>query len=88
MALPENGQQFRIADLPWIEFDPDRFAVVADVTVIGVAGSPAGIADRGSYYPWDTPEPGVDAPESAEGEDGEFRFLGVLPIDGRHGALS
>jgi len=49
--------------------------------VIGVGGFSPGITDLGPDHSWNTPEPGVDTPESPQGKQSEFRFLGGNPVD-------
>ena len=83
VALPENVQQLGIADLLRIKFDSDNFTVIIEVVVIRVLSRPASIADSRAVDSGDTPEPGVDTPESAQGEQGEFRIFRNCRINRR-----
>jgi hypothetical protein len=74
-----------IGDLGGVEFHLDRLRMVADVLVVGVHRLAAGIADARADDPGDAPEPGVRAPESAQGEGGNFRTGVNDVIDGGFG---
>src|SRR6185369_15459901 len=77
--LPENLQQFRVADLGRVEPHLDRLgvagAVPADLSVAGVGDVAAGVADGGLQYPVDLAEGRLDPPEAS---GGECRALGSV----------
>jgi len=72
VALPKNIQQVCEADLNRIKLQTDHLAVVSDLTIVRGLRCATCIANRSSYDTGDTPEPGVDAPESAEGKESMF----------------
>jgi len=61
--------------------------VVADVVVGGIAVLASRVADAGGEDTVETPEPGVAAPESPDGEDGDVD-LAVFGGRRRAGAFS
>jgi len=75
VACPKDLQKFSITDLVRVEFNPDRFTVITNVAISRLCSRTTGITDLGPHNTWYTPEPGVDAPESAEGEE---RKLGLF----------
>lgn len=87
VAFPEEGAQLRIGDAFRVIVYLHGFGVIADVAVIGVLRRSAGIAHTGADNAFDKPEPGFDAPESAQAEGGGFEFLGSRPVNGRYGRL-
>jgi hypothetical protein len=72
VARPKDLQQLGITDLLRIELDQQRFAVIANPLIIWRFRRPSGIADDSPYDTWQAPEPGVDSPESAQGEQRRF----------------
>lgn len=76
MLGPEDFQQLPVGDFRAVKGDQYRFGVVADGTVGGRFGGAPRIAGDRCDYSFDAPEPGVDAPESAEPEDGHLQVLG------------
>ena len=72
MVGPEKLQQLLIADDSRLKDNAHRLAVIADIPVIRIDGRATGIAGGGINNPCQTPEPGVDAPESTEGKQGDL----------------
>lgn len=79
----ENLEQFSVGYPVRIEIDLDRLGVVADGPVGRSRGRSSGIARAGADDAGQAPEPGVRAPESAEGERRRFRARRTCPVDGR-----
>ena len=68
VTFPEDVEEVQVTDLLWVIFNTDNLAVVADAAVRRRSLAPTRIADRSAYNPRNTPEPGVDTPESAQRE--------------------
>ena len=68
MQLPEDLEQSVVADCCRVEDHLHRFTVIADRVVVRRRTGPAGVAGEGADDALETPEPGVDAPESARGK--------------------
>src|SRR6266540_1427752 len=77
---PEEAEQLRVADLLRIELDQERLGVAGpmagDVLVRRVLRLSAGVADRGGDDAGHLPEPLLDPPEAALGEDRELVLAG------------
>ncbi len=82
MALPEDFQQLGVRNLLRVVVDLNGFGVVANVLVGGVCLFAAGVAYPRADNSGCTPEPGVGAPESAQGEGGSLEFSRRRFIDG------
>ncbi len=72
MAIPESGEEFLICDLSWIVINLDRLRMPVQIVISRVSGTAASVSDTGADYTFDTPEPGVRSPESAQGEGRGF----------------
>jgi len=72
MAIPKYFQQFFVGDLSRVIVNLNRLGVVTQAVISGVLCSPARIANTSANYTRDTPEPGVRAPESAQGKSRRF----------------
>ena len=68
VTLPEDGQEFFITDLGWVEVDLDGLGVVGDTAIGGGRLITSSVSDPCADDPLQTPEPGVRPPESAQGE--------------------
>jgi hypothetical protein len=73
MVFPEDIQQRLIGNPRRIVFNPDGFAMVSQVRVLGILFGTARITDLGTDYSFDEPEPGVCTPESPQGKGGRLR---------------
>src|SRR5512143_2723654 len=73
MACPEDIEQFPVGDHGRVKLHLDRLDVVPEVVVRGILRRPSRIPDTGAENARETPEPGVRAPESAQGEGRRLR---------------
>lgn len=98
VAAPESRQQLLVRNNGRVKVHPDGLAVVAYPVIRWGRGGPAGITDTRADDPFNAPEPGVVAPESAEGEisrfqralirrvqQGEYRFYSLNRVDSTRG---
>src|SRR5215470_1277487 len=85
--LPERLEQFRVADLRWVEPHLDRLGVAgaapADPVIGGVRHVTAGIADSGPQHPVDLAEGPLDAPEASCGERRAFGPIRAVALERR-----
>jgi hypothetical protein len=89
MACPEDIEQFPVGDHGRIEVHLDRLDVVPEVVIRRVLRRPSRVADAGAENAWETPEPGVRTPESAQGESRRLRHSRQGSVDrrDRYGSL-
>ena len=80
MAVPENIQEGPIRDPVGIVVYLDCLGMISELIVAGILLRAAGIAHPCANHAVHAPEPGVGAPESAQGKGGRLKYLRHLSI--------
>lgn len=68
-AIPVDVEQLLVGDEPRIEDDLHRLAMTAELMVRRVLQLATSVANSRALNPFETPEPGIAAPESPKSED-------------------
>lgn len=72
VTVPEKLEKLRVGYHSRVVVNLQRFSMIAEIMIGGAWFFPARIAYSGSDNSRDTPEPGVGAPESAQGKSGSL----------------